>query len=273
MSLGIAIAMTIAVIIIILYVYNTWWIEISPYEIRSDLVKRPVLFVHLSDLHGMTAGINGRISRLVTQIDPDFVVVTGDLATRTQQLPRVMDEISRIPHRNGIYFVPGNYEREESIGWRKRPIAESDYLSRIGQHITVLDNRAAEIQCNGNSIHLYGFDNSIYGNERLPDSPCANSKESSLEIPYSIGLAHCPSIIKYLEEHRIDFHLLLAGHTHGGQIRLFGKTWGSYRHYPIGLSRLSANRYFGIHRGLGTVKLPIRLNCRPEIVVYRLVPA
>jgi predicted MPP superfamily phosphohydrolase len=54
----------------------------------------------------------------------------------------------------------------------------------------------------------------------------------------------------------------------GGQIRLFDRTSGSYRHFHVGVKKTGPDRYFAISRGLGTVKLPIRLNCFPEISVY-----
>lgn len=269
MAIGMA---AVLLLLLLLYVYHTWWIDISEYRIQSDVVKAPFTFVHLSDIHGLTAGVNGRLSRLVSESFPDFILITGDLATNRRQLPRVLREIGRFPRETAIYFVPGNYEREESVLFRKRPIDDPGYLSRLQSCMNVLENDSVSFRCKGSLVHLYGLDNSVYGNERIPSAPNAGAPDPAT-APFSIVMAHCPSIIRYLQEQSFGFHLLLAGHTHGGQIRCFGRTWGAYRDYPIGLSRLGHGRYFGISRGLGTVKLPVRLNCRPEIAVYRIEPA
>ncbi len=89
---------------------------------------------------------------------------------------------------------------------------------------------------------------------------------------FSILLAHTPDMVLQAEPAGID--LLLSGHTHGGQIRIPG--WGPPL-VPIELGRRYTQGFFQfgdtqvyVNRGLGTVLLPIRLFCRPEITVFRL---
>ncbi|MFS1512713.1 hypothetical protein VQL36_09785 [Chengkuizengella sp. SCS-71B] len=71
-------------------------------------------------------------------------------------------------------------------------------------------------------------------------------------------------------ENKLRYNLLLTGHTHGGQIRFFHKTFGAYKHFHVGMKKITPQSFFYINRGLGTVKLPIRVNCSPEISVMRL---
>lgn len=67
--------------------------------------------VKLSDLHGRTRFLNGSISEIVNRLQPDYVMITGDLVSRKRGLIRVLAELRKINCRC-IYFVPGNYERE-----------------------------------------------------------------------------------------------------------------------------------------------------------------
>ena len=83
-------------------------------------------------------------------------------------------------------------------------------------------------------------------------------------------LAHSPSIIKLLQEGNVLYDLLLTGHTHGGQIRLRNHTIGAYKHFHTGIKNVDKRRRFYINRGLGTVKIPVRLGSPPEIAVFTI---
>lgn len=223
--------------------------------------------VQLSDLHGRTRFLNGSISRWVNQANPDCVVITGDLISRKHQWPKVLVDLKRIECEN-ILFVPGNYERETWEGLHKRDYTDEesmkllDSLRMLG--IKVLINESYQLRMNGRNVLFYGFDNSIYGNEQ--GGP--NREETELSDD-TILLAHSPSIIHYIKSQGIDYNLLLVGHTHGGQIRLFGWTYGAYKHFHVGLKRINDNKHFYIHRGSGTVRLPIRFACPPEITLFQ----
>ncbi|WP_147384563.1 metallophosphoesterase [Paenibacillus sp. 1011MAR3C5] len=196
--------------------------------------------VHLTDLHGRTRFINSRISQRVNRLHPDHIIITGDLA--------------------------GNYERETRSGIRKRRYTEQEYRDIIQSlqlmNVNVLTNSSYITRQQG---LVYGFDNSIYGNERLTLSRAELERSD-----YTIMLAHSSGIIDLLQESKLPFDLLLAGHTHGGQIRLWDRTIGAYKHFHSGLKALDGRRHFYINRGLGTVKIPVRLGCPPEIAVFRV---
>jgi predicted MPP superfamily phosphohydrolase len=93
-------------------------------------------------------------------------------------------------------------------------------------------------------------------------------KEEIQSYDYVIMLAHSPSIVNLVQD--LPFDLLLVGHTHGGQIRFLNRTIGSYKHYHVGLRQLDKRRHFFINRGLGTVKIPIRMSCFPEFAVFKI---
>ncbi|QHT63590.1 hypothetical protein GXP70_28970 [Paenibacillus lycopersici] len=246
---------------------HTLWVRYSYYRIGSKNAGG-LTVVQLSDLHGRIRFINGSLVRKVNRLNPDLVMITGDLASRKGQLPKIMKEIQKIQCPR-IFFVPGNYEREGMDGFRKKSYAQAEYDSILSQlrhrHVAVLDNRGVTVEHAGKRVLVYGFDNSVYGNERM-----TRSAEDVQRHDAVILLAHSPSIIHYISRHRIPFDLLLTGHTHGGQIRVMNRTIGAYRHFHTGLKIMNGSERFFIHRGLGTVKIPLRIGCSPEIAVFSL---
>ncbi len=232
-----------------------------------DLSKFTV--VQLSDLHGRTRFLNGTISEIVNRAQPDCVMITGDLVSRKSELNRVLAELKKI-HCRSIYFVPGNYEREGLERFYRKRTYESEEYEEITrslqeQGITVLENNGVSVALNEERLYIYGFDNSIYGNEQIRSN--TGDWQSS---DYVILLAHSPSIIGLLEASPLPYDLLLTGHTHGGQVRFLGRTIGAYKHFHVGLKRLCGRKHFYINRGLGTVKLPVRIACPPEIAVFHI---
>lgn len=229
----------------------------------------PLTLVHLTDLHGRTRYLNGSLHRLVNRWEPDLVFCTGDLAQHRGQLPRVMKEIAKIRAQHGICFVPGNYERQEARGWKKRAYTAEEYASCKEQwqaKMTVLENKEVFFAIGDARIRVYGFDNSTYGNERYePDK-----EEKAKRTYWTVLLAHSPNILSFIREKGIQGDLLLTGHTHGGQIRVVGRTFGAYKHFHIGTKQDMEVGVFSISRGLGTSRLPFRLNCFPEVTVYLL---
>jgi predicted MPP superfamily phosphohydrolase len=246
------------------FLFHTLYVKTSRMVLVCESAP-PFRLVHISDLHGRTLFLNGRLSWLVNRHSPDLVCITGDLANNRKQLAEVIKEAGRIRSTYGLFFVPGNYEREEVRLFRKRPISTEAYrenMAAVGTAMTVLQNDSRCIGIGGRRVLLYGFDNSVYGNEAY------TLDVGSLNPDYTILLAHSPNIYSLIDRLALPFHLLLTGHTHGGQIRLFDRTIGRYRHFHVGVKQTGPDRHFAISRGLGTVKLPIRLNCFPEISVY-----
>ncbi|UHA74688.1 metallophosphoesterase [Paenibacillus sp. 481] len=248
-------------------VFQTLFVKRSYYQLSN---KSNIKFtvVQLSDIHGRTRFMNGSLSNMVNKIQPDYVMITGDLASKKEHLARVLTELQNIKCRN-IYFVPGNYEREGIHKLRKYTFSTKEYehiiLSLQHQGITVLENSGATVNIHNKQLFIYGFDNSIYGNERVRVS------DTDLQhYDYVMLLAHSPTIIKMIEEYQLPYDLLLVGHTHGGQVRLFGRTIGAYKDYHVGLKRLGERKHFYINRGLGTVKIPLRFACPPEITVFQI---
>ncbi|MFK7695619.1 metallophosphoesterase [Paenibacillus sp. HJGM_3] len=255
-----------AVIALVVWVYQTWVVDVVRVSLPSPL-EAGVRLVQLSDLHGKTRFWNGSISDQVNRLEPDVVLITGDLTNRLTQRARVIAELSRI--RCGqIVFIPGNHEWYEYRFLRKMMYPREHYEETMRQlrhaGIVVLENAYTVIPTPGGRVAVCGFDNSFYGNEKPVHVPADE------QAAYIVALGHAPGIVRFLRRERIDYDLLLAGHTHGGQIRLLGWSYGIAQKYHVGLKRLDGGRAFYISRGLGNVHLPIRLGSRPELTLFEL---
>lgn len=247
-----------------LLAFHTLYVQTTRVHLTAKDMPALTL-IHITDLHGRNRYLNGSLHRLVNRWKPDVIFVTGDLVQNGDQLASVMDEIAKLEAKQGIYFVPGNYEREEVRGWRKRKYSEAELEARKKQwqaRMTVLENEERLVKVGDALMRVYGFDNSTYGNERY------RAKPGGTRADFTVLLAHSPNIISLIRQKEIPADLLLTGHTHGGQVRLFGKTFGAYKHFHIGQKRDRLVGLFSISRGLGTSRLPLRLNCFPEITVH-----
>ncbi|GAA3402672.1 metallophosphoesterase [Paenibacillus hodogayensis] len=258
-----------AIAAVIYLFYETVHAEVVETRIVSERIRSELKIVQISDLHGRTRFWTGTIGDIVDSLKPDIVCVTGDLFNRLDQLPEVMRELSRLECEY-LFFVPGNHEREERKYGIRRKFSEEEFvrvLREIGvRKMRVLANEGELIEVKRSDVYVYGFDNSLYGRERYA------AAQDDTEGAFRLMLAHSPGIMSWLDKRSIGYDLLLAGHTHGGQIRLFGKPLGPYGRYHTGLKEVAPGRFAYVNRGLGTVHLPFRIGCRPEISLIRVTP-
>jgi uncharacterized protein len=237
-------------------------------ELRENRVasaRLPAAFdgytiLHLSDLHvDLNERAMRRVAELVEPLHYDLCVLTGDFRGRTYgPFSATLDGLARLcPHLSGpVYGVLGNHDtirmvpRLEAMGIRML-LNERELLARGEEH-----------------IHLAGIDDAHY--YRVD-----NIEKAATGIPedeFAILLSHTPEI--YRQAAHAGFDLLLAGHTHGGQICLPGGI-------PVTLDAVLPRRmgegaweYRGMtgytSAGVGSCVEPVRLNCPPTITLHRL---
>jgi predicted MPP superfamily phosphohydrolase len=134
-------------------------------------------------------------------------------------------------------------------------------------NIVDLTNTIFTISREGESLHLCGVDDVWEGDVQL-DSVLGQLPEAGS----AILLAHEPD---FADESAATgrFDLQLSGHSHGGQVVIpfFGPPILPYlgRKYPIGLYKVGDMLHY-TNRGVGMARLPIRLNCPPEITIFTL---
>ncbi len=224
----------------------------------------------VSDIH---SGINmskKEMDEYVTVINSlscDLILVTGDFVNnQTAEVYPFAEAFSNLRAPHGVYGVMGNHDY-----FAPQPDIVAKEVDGCG--IKLLLNDKTIIQKNGSSLYLIGVDD-VGNPKRAAAAMDIAIGSAPLKIP-KLMMIHRPYFLEQVAERNID--LVLSGHTHGGQVVLgkFGDTtiapasfasryvWGKYR---IGDTHMYVNR------GIGTVGLPIRINCAPEITRITLVP-
>lgn len=220
--------------------------------------------VHFSDLHyGRTINKNNikKIIDSINELEPDIVVFTGDLVDRDVITNRevkttLIENLSNIESKYGNYFVSGNHDKVNKSFYDI--MEESNFIN--------LEKTTETIYNNLDKITITGIKSTI---EKKPNVDWIKEQELS---DYNILLMHVPDNIQYIEKNKFD--LVLAGHSHNGQVRLplIGKIIT-----PQG-AKIYYNEYYKVNKtdlyissGIGTSKLNIRLFNKPSINFYRLV--
>jgi len=210
--------------------------------------------------------------RHINGMNPDAIFLTGDFVTKGL-LPRRLSIASawqcanllnklECPHR---YAVLGNHD----VLISREVVTEA--LS--ANAITVLDNAHVPIERAGGRIWLAGLDDPVVGQ---PDPDLA-MPQSIRNVPHEpiVLLCHAPDYVDDLLIVPVGQapSLMLSGHTHGGQVRM--PLVGPMILPPLGHKYVEGWFKFGnlqlyVNRGLGTVGVPIRFDCPPEITVFTL---
>lgn len=223
--------------------------------------------VQLSDLHYgslVPAELINHVVDSANGLRPDVIVCTGDYVqktTLTNEVDQVWQILSKLNAPSGVFSVLGNHDH-----WVDT--ARSDYwLKKTRQD---LRHKVFPIQRQGQTLWMAGAGD-LYEDHKdldgllgqIPDADCR------------IVLAHNPDTADTPYTKRID--LMIAGHTHGGQVCLpfVGPPVLPVQNkdYSSGLKNSLRGGKVFISKGIGWAICPVRFNCFPEIVVLELSPA
>ena len=227
-----------------------WWIEPRWLRVRDlQLALEPTLtIVHFSDIHykGDDAFLR-RVVTTVNQIAPDFACFTGDIVEDAALLEKALDILRGI--RCPLYGCPGNHEYWSGASLGK---IEEAFQATGGAW---LEDREA----------IWRETVLIYGTGRGTALP-----RSEGEYSKRVLLSHYPETAAGAKD--AGFDLMLAGHSHGGQVRLplLGALIvpDGVGGYDRGVFETDAGVLY-VSPGLGTWYIPVRFLCRPEITVVR----
>lgn len=178
----------------------------------------------------------------------DLVIIGGDLKEKGVPLIRVKHNLQLLKiWGKPIYFIWGNNDYEE------KPEALYELLKN--ENVTILANESERIYAeNGAHINLVGLDCCRYKEARF------DLATKDLEESYTVLITHAPSAFYDLsKEEKNDAQLVMAGHTHGGQIRIFG-----YGLYEKGSFQTIKSTTILVSEGYGYTRLPFRLGTKSE---------
>ncbi|NWG14474.1 MAG: metallophosphoesterase [Acidobacteria bacterium] len=241
-----------------------FWVEpkrltVTQYTIETSKIPegQSVRIVHLSDLHVRERGPRERnLPELVRSLNPDLILHTGDFFARGVGLEPIVGDILKawdVPQ----YACAGNLDHLGDF---------HDVMGRTGVNVLTADR--AQLTIRGVRLSIPGF----------PPMGEAHMRERLVDLPrdtFNVVLYHLPQ--GFPETWGTPADLMLAGHTHGGQVRLpfygalitfdrFGKRWegGCYNERNV---QLIVSRGIGCEPGMPEV----RFLCPPEVVVVDVV--
>ncbi len=249
---------------------------IEPFDIHTTELRlvgppkpngEPLRILHLTDLHieRITRRENDLIQQ-VNELKPDLIVLTGDYANvdyleDPHTLRDTRSVLAQLDAPYGVYAVTGSVDS---------PHVVDKVFS--GLPIVLLEDTVHRLKIGQQEVDLIGVSN--YGPTRDAQMLSALMEKVPDEA-YSILLYHTPDLIEVADKLRID--LYLAGHTHGGQVRL--PLWGAIitmsafgKQYEAGLYQLNPTTLY-VSRGIGLEGLSLpraRFLCPPEIVLIDL---
>ena len=217
--------------------------------------------VHLSDLHYGPMVDPRHLQRAIdiaNELRPDMIALTGDYISQERRFAAPCAEIvGQLKAAYGVYAVLGNHDH-----WTDAKLI-ADLFQAEG--IRMLVNEGVRIDARTEAFWLAGVDDTMVGLEDLPLS-LAGARDDE----FKLLLAHNPTILRRAARAKVD--LVLSGHTHGGQVTLRpekNRSGRPRRRMLRGLGR-RANTQIYVTRGLGTVVLPIRYGCPPEVSLLEL---
>ena len=253
-----------------------FWIEVTRHRVKAP-VSCPLKIAHLTDIQTVSFGRRERAFLALLEAEkPDAIVVTGDTKDKRGTYAMCREVLRRLRAPLGVWLVRGNWENWAPLAAEE----EEPFYRSAGVNLLLNANhRLTE------TVWLVGLNDATSGTPDL-DAALAGVPPDA----FKILLQHSPFYFDQLSAterggsasggdgqtdpaRRVD--LILAGHTHGGQIRFpfLGAIW-----FPPGCGRFS-DGWFGkdgsrmyVSRGIGTSLATIRFLCRPELAIITLEP-
>ena len=263
-----------------LIIWTLWGntaLEVNEYQITSD--KIPEAFsgfriAQVSDLHNAEFGEgNCKLIGLLSQTDPDMIVLTGDLIDSRQTDNEIALEFAEQAMQiSPVYFISGNHEAR---------VREYDDLKMglVDAGVVVLENQQVQITKEGEHITLIGVDDPSFRTDYLFGDAESVIKQATADLQnetdsFTILLSHRPELFDTYVDSGVD--LVFSGHAHGGQFRiplvggLVAPNQGCFPKYDAGQFNRQ-NTTMIVSRGVGNSIIPVRFNNRPEIIVVSLI--
>ena len=234
-------------------------LKVKHYVIKDEQLKG-IKVVFASDFH-LKPYQEKRLEKIIDLINEqnaDLVLSAGDYVSghklkSTLPVEKIAKGMSRIKSKYGFYTVLGNHD-----SW----IGEGSITSALEKYsVKVLKNESTAVNINGKNIYIAGVEDLQTG------APNIEKALENVDGPV-ILLSHTPDLFIMTPD---SVNITLAGHTHGGQVRLpfFGalivpSKFGN--RYSMGYIEENNKKMF-VSKGIGTSMLTVRFNCIPEIAV------
>ncbi|WP_042275758.1 metallophosphoesterase [[Clostridium] dakarense] len=271
-----------------LYRYQVDSIEKNEYIIENSKIPKEFdnfNIVQISDLHNKSFGKdNKKLLNAIDKLSPDIVVITGNLVDgENKKFNIALNLIDDLTKKYKVYHIIGNHEQKSLIK-RYKDLYNNYFKELYSRNIINLENEVVKIEKNNSHINIYGliipldyykyfFSNSKNKNSNLDKKFIENTLGKINKNEYNILLSHTPFFFEEYASWGAD--LVLAGHVHGGIIRipymggLLSPNREFFPKYDFGTYNKEESTML-LSKGLGGSRILMRINCRPEIVKITL---
>lgn len=242
-----------------------YFVKINEYFIPiSNAKPQGLSFIQIFDLHLTSLSYPHQyIVKKINELNPDLVFFTGDAVDTNENLPLLESFLTRINLNIKKVAILGNWEHWGGVNLHELALLYNKYNSDL------LINESRQYKFGTKTISVTGIDDYVGGQANYE-----LARQTFIESEFHVVLNHCPEYrdqIRMLQqEEKID--LVLSGHTHGGQINLFGfvpflpQGSGSY----ISGWYKESTPHLYVSKGVGTSILPIRFGARAEIAIFHI---
>jgi len=248
------------------YLIEPRWMEVKKNVIEDSDI--PTTFsglniIFISDIHHGPYFSRERVERVVQEVNglnPNIIILGGDYVHRdSKYIDPCFEALSGLKAPLGIYAVLGNHDNWEGTEQTKQAMQKAG--------VKLLDNEAMWLEVDGARIKV-GGSGDLWTEKQLLDPLLSDVDESD----YFILISHNPDFAEELTSNKVD--LMLSGHTHGGQVTMFG-LWAPLvpsehgQKYRTGLVETEQTTVL-ISNGVGTITPPLRFFARPQINLITL---
>lgn len=264
-----------------LFVLGIWVLHIEPYALKvrevsmtSDKVDQPLRLLHITDIQSASIGAyEEQAFEIIRSLDADLIIHTGDMLQPThpdtywEQYPKLFNLFKTLDAPLGVFGIYGNTDRY--------------YPMTAEEHgLTMLTDQHHELKFGNTAIDIYGMSLDVSQNPTSTPTILNEWLATSDAKAFTILLGHSPDYLVEAVNHPID--LCLAGHTHGGQIRLpfIGPLWTATEYIPRSWARgfrQAGQTHINVSAGIGCEHADgihsMRFLCPPEMTLITILPA
>ena len=242
------------------FLYERHQLTVTRMDLPLDQLPTPLAGLRIgliTDIHRSRWVSHDDVAHAVSALmneGPDLIVLGGDYVTwgDRQYVRAVAEALDPLAAPYGVFGILGNHDDDHDM-----PSA----LAARG--VQVLKDARTTIQVKGVAVDLIGI---RFWTRRASDISSLLRGASDTVIL----LAHDPR--RFAEASQLKIPLVLSGHTHGGQVVVPGLGALAAQKFPVvaGIGRQDRTTMF-VSRGVGTVYVPVRVNCPPEVALLTLV--
>ncbi|MGB0257693.1 MAG: metallophosphoesterase [Coraliomargarita sp.] len=264
-----------------LFLLRYWVTHVEPNQhvvrnvrIATPKLTQPIRLLHVADIQSGAIGDKEEaLFELIDELEPDIILNTGDYIqaipplTTNSELPKLIQLKGKVNPRYGTYGVYGD---TDYLLFRFR-VEDFKPMQMLSSATALVETEAGMLSLHGLSLHESE-------NPEWAQRSVERWLEQSSEKEFRILLGHSPNYALGMAEQPID--LCLAGHTHGGQVKIpfYGAliTYSDIpRQWADGFRRIGVP-YLNVSAGAGSNRFnglpPMRFNCPTEITLIELVP-